>query len=226
MARTADTPPLPRTRAAAVADRLREDILAGLHPAGAQLRQDAVAAAHGVSRIPVREALLQLEAEGFVRIAPHRGAVVAPVPPDEVEDVFDLRAMLEPRLLRRAVPLLAAEDFAALDALQREFSEAIDRRDTARWGQLNADFHARLYAPAPLPRTQAIVAQLLQASDRHTRLQLSTPSAMDRARREHAELVALARAGEAARAARRLAAHIEGVRAGLLAVLASGGGGR
>ena len=211
-----------RTLAAAVLDRLREGILTGRHAAGEALRQDALAASYGVSRIPVREALLQLEAEGFVRIVPHKGAIVSGISPDELEDVFDLRALLEPRLFGRAVPLLAEEDFAALDVIHARFVAAIRARDVARWGQLNADFHERLYAPAPLPRSQAIVAALLQTSDRYTRLQLSTAAAMKRAEREHEELIALARAGRVRPAQRALAQHIEQVRADLVAVIRRG----
>lgn len=212
-----------RTLAAAVLDRLREGILTGRHAAGEALRQDALAASYGVSRIPVREALLQLEAEGFVRIVPHKGAIVSGISPDELADVFDLRALLEPRLFGRAIPLLAAADFAALEAIHARFVQAIRSRDVARWGQLNAEFHERLYAPAPLPRTQAIVAALLQTSDRYTRVQLSTVAAMERAEREHAELIALARARRVKPARRALVAHIEQVREDLCAVLRRSG---
>ncbi|WP_424812643.1 GntR family transcriptional regulator [Roseococcus sp. YIM B11640] len=211
-----------RTLASAVLDRVREEILLGRHPAGTQLRQDALAQAYGVSRIPVREALLQLEAEGFVRIVPHKGAIVSPISRDDLNDVFDLRTMLEPRLFASAIPLLTPGDFAEIDALHESFAAAIAARDVVQWGLINADFHARLYAPAPLPRTQAIVAALLQTSDRYTRLQLSTPVAMERAQREHAELIALARKGHIERASKRLATHIETVRADLLKVLARG----
>lgn len=208
-----------KTLAAAVLDRVREDILLGRHEAGEQLRQDALAQAYGVSRIPVREALLQLEAEGFVRIVPHKGAIVSGISPDDLNDVFDLRVLLEPRLFGRAIPLLTAEDFVEIDALHVRFAAAIAERDVVQWGLINADFHARLYAPAPLPRTQSTVAALLQTSDRYTRLQLSTPEAMERAQREHAELIALARKGQVERACKRLALHIETVRKDLVKVL-------
>ena len=211
-----------KTLASAVLDRVREEILTGRHAAGDQLRQDALAATYGVSRIPVREALLQLEAEGFVRIVPHKGAIVSAISQDDLTDVFDLRALLEPRLFLRAIPLLTEADFAELDALHARFTAAIAARDVVQWGLLNADFHARLYAPAPLPRSQAIVAALLQTSDRYTRLQLSTPTAMDRAQRQHAELIALARARKIKRACECLARHIEQVREDLLAVLRRG----
>ena len=72
----------------------------------AQLRQDALGEAYGVSRIPVREALFQLEAEGLVRIVPQKGAIVSELSLDEINDVFDLRGILEPRLLAQSAPAL------------------------------------------------------------------------------------------------------------------------
>ena len=93
-----------RTIAAAAADELRRRILDGSYPGGRPLRQDALAEEFRISRIPVREALLQLEAEGLVRILPHRGAIVSELSIEEIEDIFELRALLEPRLLRRPVP--------------------------------------------------------------------------------------------------------------------------
>lgn len=207
-----------RTLSSAIIDRLREDIVAGIHPAGAQLRQDALAEAYGVSRIPVREALFQLEAEGFVRIVPQKGAVVSPISQEEVNDVFDLRAMLEPRLLAHSLPLLTEADFAGLERIQSQFVAAVEARDVARWGVLNAEFHAALYARAELPRSQTIVGSLLQTSDRYTRLQLSRTSAMGRAEREHARLIELCRAGAREQALDLLVSHIEAVRSDLLRV--------
>ncbi|MFO1287569.1 MAG: GntR family transcriptional regulator [Rubrivivax sp.] len=162
-----------RTLSSAIVERLRQSILGGERAAGGQLRQDALAAELGVSRIPVREALFQLEAEGLVRIEPHKGAVVAGFALAEIDDVFDLRVLLEPRLLARSVPRLQAADYAEIDALDAAFAEAIARHDVAQWGELNARLHLSLYRHAALPRTLAIVAALLQASDRYTRVQLS-----------------------------------------------------
>ncbi len=83
--------------------------------------------------------------------------------------------------------------FAALDALQARFVAATGAGDTSQYGTLNAALHQALYVHAAMPRTAQIVAALLQTSDRYTRLQLSTPEAMARAVREHAELIALCR---------------------------------
>lgn len=208
-----------RTLSAAIVDRLRESILDGSHAAGAQLRQDTLAETYGVSRIPVREALFQLEAEGLVRMVPHKGAVVADLSFAEVNDVFDLRVMLEPRLLDQSAPLFDGGDFAELDALHARFVTAIADNDVTQWGLLNADFHLKLYARASLPRTHAIVSSLLQISDRYTRMQLSTTEYMGRAEGEHGEMIELCRAGKFDAACALLARHIETVRTDLLRVL-------
>ncbi len=212
-----------RTVAAAIAEALRTDILSGALASGAQLRQDALAGAYGVSRIPVREALLALEGEGLVRIVPHKGAVVSALSAEEVGDVFDLRVLLEPRLARASIPLLTGEDLAELDAIQARFAEAIARQDRALWGALNAQLHLTMYRRAPLPRSLAVVAGLLQASERYTRMQMARAAADRRAEAEHADLIALCRAGKAEEAARLLAAHIEAVRADMLALMGGGG---
>ncbi|MEP9352968.1 GntR family transcriptional regulator [Xanthobacter sp. KR7-65] len=208
-----------RTLSAAILDQLRQAILEGTHPAGTQLRQDALADAYGVSRIPVREALFQLEAEGLVRIVPQKGAIVSDLSIEEIDDVFELRRIMEPRLLARAAPAFAAEDFARLDAIHARFTEAARVHDVSQWGILNADFHMALYEKATLPRTRQIVASLLQTSDRYTRLQLSSAEAMARAQREHAELIALCRAGAVEEACRFLDRHIATVHADLLRVI-------
>ena len=211
-----------RTLSAAIVDQLRQSILDGTYPAGSQLRQDALGEAYGVSRIPVREALFQLEAEGLVRIVPQKGAIVSELSLDEINDVFDLRLILEPRMLAQSAPRFDAKDLDGLDDIQRRFEKAIKARNVSEWGQLNADFHMALYARAPQPRTKTIVAALLQTSDRYTRLQLSNTKAMGIAEKEHAHLIELCRAQKIEEACRFLERHIESVRTDLLRVVGGG----
>lgn len=209
-----------RTLSSAIVEQLRRAILDGTHAAGTQLRQDALAAAYQVSRIPVREALFQLEAEGLVRIEPHKGAIVAAFSLEEIDDVFDLRVLLEPRLLAQSAPKLTGADFDRIAELDGAFVDAIARQDVARWGELNAQLHLSLYRHATLPRTLAIVTALLQSSDRYTRVQMNRDAALARAQREHRRLIALVRGGQAAEAAEFLRAHIEAVRQDLHRLLA------
>ncbi|MBL8325885.1 MAG: GntR family transcriptional regulator [Rubrivivax sp.] len=212
-------PAFHRTLSSAIVERLRQGILAGRYPAGTQLRQDALAAEFAVSRIPVREALFQLVAEGLVRIEPHKGAVVAGFELAEIDDVFDLRVLLEPRLLARSAPRLQAADYEDIEALDAAFEEAVGRRDVARWGELNEQLHLSLYRHAALPRTMAIVGALLQSSDRYTRVQMNREATLARAMREHHRLIALCRSGRTAQACEYLAAHIEAVRRDLRRLL-------
>ena len=210
--RPMNEPLVHRTLSAAIVEKLRLAILDGSYPAGAQLRQDALAEAYRVSRIPVREALFQLEAEGLVRIEPHKGAVVSAFSREEIDDVFDLRVLLEPRLLAASVPRMDRADLEAAAALDAAFAHAVQAGEVARWGELNARFHLSLYRHAPRPRSLAIVTALLQTSDRFTRLQMNRTPAMTRARSEHHRLLALCRERRLDAACDHLAAHIEKVR--------------
>jgi DNA-binding GntR family transcriptional regulator len=204
-----------RTLAAATAEELRRRILTGSFPAGYQLRQDALASEFGISRIPLREALLQLEAEGLIKIIPHRGAVVSELSIAEIEELFDLRALLEPWLLLASGPCLTAADFGQLNAILNEYSHELRTKNVVRWGELNTRFHLMLYQHSNRPRTMTIVTALLQASDRHTRLQLSYTDGMQRAEKEHAELVKLCSAKAFAAASELLKAHILNVKSSL-----------
>ena len=209
----------PRTASAAAAKELRRRILAGAYEAGAQLKQDALAAELGVSRIPVREALVQLEAEGLVRIEPHRGAMVVGIDPAAALELYDIRALIEPELMRLSAPRLSPEDFVRLDALLDAFDAKAG--DPRPWGELNTALHLALYARAERPKMLALATGLLRDCDRTTRLQLSRADlGLERARREHRELVALARRGDGEGAAALTRAHILHVRAALADILA------
>ncbi|WP_262270831.1 GntR family transcriptional regulator [Microvirga yunnanensis] len=200
-----------RTIAAAVAQSLRDRILDGAFKAGFPLRQDALANEFGVSRIPVREALMQLEAEGLVKIHPHRGAIVSELSTEEVEELFELRALLEPRLLKASVARLTQDDYETLKQILQEYSAELRAKHIRRWGELNTEFHRLLYRHAEQPRTLAIVVNLLQECDRHTRLQLSLTDGMKRAEAEHAELLRLCETGQITAACELLRTHIEDV---------------
>jgi DNA-binding GntR family transcriptional regulator len=207
-----------KTVSAAVADSLRQRILNGELAPGMQLRQDALAEEFGISRIPVREALLQLEASNLVKIMPHRGAVVAGLSADEVEDIFQLRLQLEPQLLRLSAPRLTEGDFRELYAVTDAFSVALRTGDVGSWGELNQRFHLDLLRRANRPRSLAIVSGLLQDCDRPSRLQLSASGDVTRAEQEHVEILTLCGARKFDAAAELLHAHIAHVGAFLVTV--------
>src|SRR6202165_4723685 len=100
MAWSLPRPPEPRSES--LVDALRDGILTGRYAPGTRLVQEDLAVAFGISRIPLREALRRLEGEGLVVISPNRGAIVRPLSPKDVVDLYDLRLALEGLALRRA----------------------------------------------------------------------------------------------------------------------------
>jgi DNA-binding GntR family transcriptional regulator len=199
----------PSTRAEAAANEIRRRILAGHYVGGQPLRQDLLAEELGVSRVPVREALVLREAEGLIRIHPHRGAVVAALSVEDIEELVRLRVMLEPMLLRQSAPYLTAEDFQALDRILAEYTGDLDANSIESFGKRNTDLHGVLYQRANSPRTESIVTTLLQANDRYARMQISYTAGQETADREHREIVELCRVGDIDAACRHLADHIQ-----------------
>jgi DNA-binding GntR family transcriptional regulator len=197
-----------KTVAEAAAEELRMRILSGALQAGAQLRQEVLAAELGVSRIPLREALRLLEGEGLVTIVPHRGAVVSVLSPDEIGELFDLRVLVEPDLIRRAVPHMTPDDLREAEATLAGYKAALEHRDVGAWGRLNTRFHLALYRPARRPRSFALAQTLLDQADRYTRMQLLLTEGQLRAQQEHEALLAACRAGEIDQAGWLMEQHI------------------
>jgi DNA-binding GntR family transcriptional regulator len=136
----------------AVADKLREEIIRGTIPEGAQLRQDAIAIQYQVSRIPVREALRQLDAEGLITIVPNRGAIVPALSPTDIEELFTIRALLEPEILKHSIPRLTEGDLEEAAVVLRRYETELQHEDHLfSWGRLNWQFHSLLYSRAERP---------------------------------------------------------------------------
>ena len=177
----------------AVTEQLRRLILSGAVKDGSPLRQDALAEEMGTSRIPVREALSRLESEGLVASFPHRGYVVTGLSRSEIQELFDLRVMLEPELIRVAIPKLTEAVFAEARTLVRKFDDAIGSEDMHSWGELNRRFHMVLYAPSDRTRTLEIVRGLLINSERYTQVLLTLGKSFSRALEEHEALLEFCR---------------------------------
>jgi DNA-binding GntR family transcriptional regulator len=196
--------------ASAVADKLRDQIIRGEIPEGSQLRQDAIAVQYQVSRIPVREALRQLDAEGLIAIVPNRGAVVPTLSPEDVEELFAIRALLEPEVLGRSIPHLTEEDFSQAEAILRRYVSELSREDhVSAWGRINWEFHSTLYSRANQARFLAIIRNVNNSGERYTRLQLYLTHGVKRANKEHHQILKLCRERDAAAACKLLRQHIQ-----------------
>lgn len=204
------TPIQRQTIASMTVVALRERILRGDYPEGEPLRQDALADELGVSRIPVREALRQLEAEGLVTFNPHRGAVVSSLSLDEIAELFELRAEIECDLLSRAIPKTTQEQLDRATEVLDEFESALAAGEATRWGPLNWHFHAALYAPANRNFTMGVLQKLHHHSDRYFRMHLFLAHGGTRANDEHRAIAAAVREKNVEVASELMRAHILG----------------
>ncbi|WP_245449461.1 GntR family transcriptional regulator [Chelatococcus asaccharovorans] len=203
-----------------VAASLQERILNGEFNEGDQLFQEQIAAEYEVSRMPVREALRQLEAAGLVQIQTHKGAIVTALPVEQIGELFHLRGLLECDALKIAVPRMTPEALRHAEKLLVVLEEAYHQRDTRAWGVGNSEFHMSLYRPSDRPRTLALIEGLNVQTERYIRLQLTLSHALADAEREHRELLDLCRQGETAKAVAYLAKHIENARKQLVQEIA------
>lgn len=195
-----------RTATEFVEAALKAAILEGRLPGGTALRQEELAERLGVSRMPVREALRQLEAQALVEVLPHRGAVVAEISAADAADLFAIRRALEPAALRLSVPRLTGEQRGHAAAL----IGAMDTEpDAGRMGLLNRQFHMALYAAAGHPRLLTLTEQHLAAFDRYLRFHLAAQGRERMAQQDHRAMLAAAERRDAEAAARTLEGHLD-----------------
>jgi len=200
-----------RTTPDYIVEVLRDGILTGQLADGEELNQVTLAQHFDVSRVPIREALRQLQAEGLIRQEAHRRAVVATLTGERVMELFDLRVRLETYLLERALPRLTAEDIDAAQELEQRM-EATE--DHGEWLQLNRAFHRTLYAPSEASYTLELAESIAARTTRYlykasggTGLQF-----VDEPQREHRALLAAVGTADSRIALRTLTEHIEGTR--------------
>ena len=192
--------PAPRAPAqVAVLSSLRSDILTGDLAPGDQIVQEALAERYGVSRVPLREALKMLEAEGQVVYHPHRGYFVAELSVADLLEVYRLRALLEAEAIRHAVPSLTDEDVLALSDLRDAIDEAAAAEDVFAMTAANRRFHFAIFDASGMPRLTRLLHQLWDATDAYRALYFQQPINRARVGREHASMLVALRNRDAER---------------------------
>ena len=198
-----------KTRTQLVVETLREKILSGEIKAGQPLRQAALADELNVSRIPVREALLQLEAEGLVSFEPHKGATATELSVDQVGELFELRAMLETDLLAASIPYITDAKLDEATDILNKLNKALGKENAVNtWSELNSSYHNCLYSGATRPQTQDLVNTLNKNADRYIRMHLLWAGGISKAESEHNDLLDKCKARDVAGATAVLNQHI------------------
>jgi len=209
---------------ASVVDRLRRDIIAGALLPGTRITEVSLAEKYGVSRIPVRESLRALAAEGFVLSRPNAGSRVAAIPVDDADDLFAVRETLETATARRAAQRTASmvaggpvpgdwwATRRALAAVLDEGDAAIDADDLDALPGLNDRFHAGV---AELSGSATLVGLLRQLSRKIDWLYAADPpSRGTRLWPEHRVILAAIDAGDDTRSAELMGWHVRQSRIG------------
>lgn len=179
-----------RTATAFVEEALRTAILSGRLPGGTPLRQEDLAAAFGVSRMPVREALRQLEAQALLDFVPHKGAVVTEISAADAADLYAVRMALEPAAFELSIPNLTEADFERAEELLAEMDA---EQDAGRIGDLNRRFHMTLYGAAGHPRLVALTESHLASFDRYLRFHLAAKGRSHLSQDDHRAMLDAAR---------------------------------
>ncbi|MFJ2932724.1 GntR family transcriptional regulator [Streptomyces sp. NPDC087219] len=186
----------PQTAQQFVLGELRRAITSGELRPGGQIRQDALAARFEVSRVPLREALKALEAEGLVVHHIHRGYFVAELSLADLEEIYRIRELLETEAVRRAVRRLPDGIVATLERIQREVEQAADEGDVPAMATANRLFHFTLIEASGMPRLVRLIATLWDSTDAYRSLYYTEDPHRKQAVREHRAVISALRHGD------------------------------
>nr|WP_207199966.1 MULTISPECIES: GntR family transcriptional regulator [unclassified Pseudomonas] len=198
--------PIPAHLARAIIEEtLRAAILDGRLPCGTALRQQDLADLFGVSRMPVREALRQLEAQALLNVTAHKGAVVAALIQDDATQTYELRILLESEALRQSIPLLAATD---IERAANLIDELENQQDYSEIGRLNRLFHMTLYSKAPNKRLLRLVEDGLNEEERFLRFNLEAMGLGKISQDDHRAMLQTVRDGDVEGSVTLLVQHL------------------
>lgn len=193
-----------------VRDVIRRDILGGVVKAGERLKAVELAERYGVSQVPVREALQQLQGEGLVVIEPNRGASVREVDEGFIRNIFEIREVLGAYLIRKAVRNAPPELVDELARLNARFEQALDSGDVPAMLLWNGRFHDAHIGAGRNPEAERVLASQAALARVLRRRVGFSPARIDAMRREHRALVEAFQRRDPDRAARILALHTRG----------------
>jgi DNA-binding GntR family transcriptional regulator len=188
-----------------IAASLRGLIAGGELPDGARLVERDLAERFAVSRIPLREAIQKLAAEGLVELHKNRGAAVRTLGEADIGEIYSLRMLLEGDAIQRAVPRMDAETLARAELVHRLLGEA---EGTEKQGELNREFHALLYAPCGNERQLKAIRELRAQVERYERLQNTLLADTPAFQHEHAAILLACKERDAERARAMTIEHL------------------
>lgn len=187
---------------------LKEAIVSGAFPPGEWLGQESLATAIGVSRIPVRTALLQLESEGLITFHPHRGARVRTLSMTQIDEIYRLRGLLETYALRLAIPQITVERLDRLRGLAEQLDE---KPEGGEFLDLRVRFYRELYDADHNPLLVKMIEELRSSVGRY----LLAFRVLEGNNHVHTRVVDYVASGDVTGAERWIRSHLANVREGI-----------
>lgn len=184
---------------------LRNEILSGHYSDGEQLLQKDLAEKYEVSRIPVREALMQLASEGLVKLIPYKGAVVASLSLEEMHEIFEIRYALESLIIRYVVKNITEESAQRVHNLLVKSTQTPPEQ---RSRKTNWEFHKALYEIAGKKRLLALIESQYEKIDRYVQVDVTQPHVQENAFKSHDAILQACRAGDTVEATVLLHEHM------------------
>jgi DNA-binding GntR family transcriptional regulator len=197
----------PGTAAQHAVEGLRRALIAGTLVPGDRIRQEELAASLGLSLAPVREALAILEQEGQVNYLPRRGYTVAELALEEMREIYELRALLEARAARRALPLLDEDSLDRIELAARDCVNAAAESDVAAELEANRRFHFAVLSSPDQVHTLRLIRLLWDSTETYRALYYSEPHARSESLQAHDRIIEAIRDGDADRLIEELDAH-------------------
>lgn len=190
---------------------LRERILVGQLVPGAEIRQELLARRFGTSRVPIREALSRLQAEGLIRLRPRRGFAVTSLDHDEIVEIFELRMVVEEHAMRIAAEARMETDVREVKALieRMESLDASAPHYLLEWSSANRLFHIRLIQSARRKRLSEIALNLRDAIEPYIRIEANLTGQVRDANIEHRQIFDAFKRKDCVAAARLSREHCE-----------------
>ncbi|MFC9425654.1 GntR family transcriptional regulator [Streptomyces sp. NPDC056987] len=206
----------------ALTGKLRQLIVEGVYPPGHRLVQDELADRFGVSRIPLREAMRTLASEGLLRTTPGRGTFVTALDLDEIDEIYNLRRLVEPSFAEHVTERVSRRDISRFDEMAHAM-ERVAETGADSWSRTNLAFHLDMYRLSRLPLRYEIISGMYHRLEPYSRFYVHGTCAYGRVQQEHAAMVQALADGDAEELSRQIVAHIDGGQQGLHAAWENSG---
>ncbi|MBI5561119.1 MAG: GntR family transcriptional regulator [Deltaproteobacteria bacterium] len=179
----------PLTLRERIVEFVKDSVIKGRLKPGERVPEHEIAESLGISRTPIREAFRQLESEGFITVAPRKGAIVSPITPKDVEDFYAIKSLLEGYAAREACKKFTEKEIKRLKSLNQQMTRCAGNNDVKEFFKLDNQFHETFLRACGNDKLCTIAHQIVQQFERFRITALSLPGRMHASVRQHEEII-------------------------------------